>query len=143
MGYRMPKIKQIDHIAIVVNDTESALSFWRDVLGLELDHVANISEQKSEVAFLRAGSSEIELVNPTSDDTGIARYLDKHGPGMHHICLQVEDIDGILEDLRNKGVRLINETPLQGKHGQRYAFIHPESACGVLVELYEYPEGDS
>ena len=142
-GSKMPKIKQIDHIAIVVNDTESALSFWRDILGLELDHVAIVSEQKSEVAFLRAGSSEIELVNPTSEDTGISRYLDKHGPGMHHLCLQVEDIDNILDDLRKKGVRLINENPLLGKHGQRYAFIHPESACGVLLELYEYPEVDS
>lgn len=133
----MPKIKGIDHIAIVVDDIESALGFWRDVLGLELDHVEEVPEQQSLVTFLPVGGSEIELVEPTSDDSGVARYLKKHGPGMHHICLQVEALESTLAELKAKGVHLINETPLEGSGGKRLAFIHPKSTQGVLVELYE------
>ena len=133
----MPKIKGIDHIAIVVDDIESALGFWRDVLGLELDHVEEILEQQSLVAFLPVDGSEIELVEPTSDDSGVARYLKKHGPGMHHICLQVEALESTLAELKAKGVHLINETPLEVSGGKRLAFIHPKSTQGVLVELYE------
>ena len=133
----MPKINGIDHIAIVVDDIESALGFWRDVLGLELDHVEEVPEQQSLVAFLPVDGSEIELVEPTSDDSGVARYLKKHGPGMHHICLQVEALESTLAELKAKGVHLINETPLEGSGGKRLAFIHPKSTQGVLVELYE------
>lgn len=133
----MPKIKGIDHIAIVVDDIESALGFWRDVLGLELDHVEEVPEQQSLVAFLPVDGSEIELVEPTSDDSGVARYLKKHGPGMHHICIQVEALESTLAELKAKGVHLINETPLEGSGGKRLAFIHPKSTQGVLVELYE------
>lgn len=133
----MPKIKRIDHIAIVVDDIEGALSFWRDALGLELDHVEDIPEQQSLVAFLPVGGSKIELVEPTSDDSGVARYLQKRGPGMHHICLQVEALESTLAELKAKGVHLINEAPLEGSGGKRLAFIHPESTQGVLVELYE------
>lgn len=135
----MPTVKRVDHIAIVVNDLEGALSFWRDALGLELDHVQDVPEQGSQVAFLPAGDSEIELVRPTDADSGIARYLQKRGPGMHHICLEVDEIETILADLKAKGIRLINETPRSGSGGRQYAFIHPESACGVLVELYQLP----
>jgi len=133
----VPKIKGIDHIAIVVDDIESALGFWRDVLGLELDHVEEVPEQQSLVAFLPVDGSEIELVEPTSDDSGVARYLKKHGPGMHHICIQVEALESTLAELKAKGVHLINETPLEGSGGKRLAFIHPKSTQGVLVELYE------
>lgn len=133
----MPKIKRLDHIAIVVDDIEGALGFWRDALGLELDHVEDIPEQESLVAFLAVGGSEIELVEPTSDDSGVARYLQKRGPGMHHICLQVEALESTLAELKAKGVRLINETPIEGSGGKHLAFIHPESTQGVLVELYE------
>jgi methylmalonyl-CoA/ethylmalonyl-CoA epimerase len=133
----MPKIKRIDHIAIVVEDIDSALSFWRDILGLELDHVEDVPEQKSLVAFLPAGGSEVELVKPTTDDSGVARYLQKRGPGMHHICFEVDDIEKVLAQMKSKGVRLINETPLLGADGKKIAFVHPESTNGVLVELYE------
>ena len=133
----MPKIKRINHIAIVVDDIDRALSFWRDALGLKLDHIEDIPEQESMVAFLPTGESEVELVQPTSEDSGVARYLQKRGPGMHHICFEVEDIQASLEQLKGKGVRLINETPLTGAGGRKMAFIHPESAYGVLVELYE------
>jgi methylmalonyl-CoA/ethylmalonyl-CoA epimerase len=133
----MPTIKRIDHIAIVVEDIDAALAFWRDALGLELENVEEVAEQKSIVAFLPIGESEVELVKPTTDDSGIARYLAKRGPGIHHICFEVEDIDAALVDLKSKGVRLINETPAQGAGGKRIAFIHPQSTNGVLVELYE------
>jgi methylmalonyl-CoA/ethylmalonyl-CoA epimerase len=134
----MPKIKRIDHIAIVVEDIDSALGFWSEALGLELDHVEDIPEQKSIVAFLPAGGSEVELVKPTTDDSGVARYLKKRGPGMHHICFEVDDIEAALTHLKGKGVRLINETPITSADGKKLAFVHPESTHGVLVELYEY-----
>lgn len=133
----MPKIKRIDHIAIVVEDIEAALGFWRDNLGLELAHIEDVAEQKSIVAFLLTGGSEVELVKPTTDDSGVARYLQKRGPGMHHICFEVEDIEAALAQMKEKGVRLINETPLIGSGGKKIAFVHPESTHGVLVELYE------
>ena len=133
----MAVIKRIDHIAIVVEDIETTLGFWRDALGLELAHVEDVPEQKSEVAFLPVGESEIELVRPTTDDSGVAKYLQKRGPGMHHISLEVDDIEGMLAQLKAKGVRLINETPVQGAGGKQIAFIHPESTRGVLVELYQ------
>lgn len=133
----MPKINRISHIAIVVDDIDQALAFWRDALGLQLDHVEKVPEQQSIVAFLPTGESEIELVQPTSDDTGVARYLHKRGPGMHHICFEVEDIQASLEQLKQKGIRLINESPMTGAGGKKIAFIHPESTHGVLVELYE------
>ena len=133
----MPKIKRIDHIAIVVEDIEASLGFWRDTLGLELDHIEDVAEQKSIVPFLPTGGSEVELVEPTTDDSGVARFLQKRGPGMHHICFEVEDIEAALAQMKEKGVRLINEAPLIGSGGKKIAFVHPESTQGVLVELYE------
>ncbi len=139
----MPKIKGIDHVAVVVDDIDRALAFWREALGLTLSHIEEISEQASKIAFLPAGESEVELVEPTTEDSGIARYLQKRGPGMHHICFEVDDIDALLAQMKIKGVRLINESPLSGSGGKRYAFIHPESTGGVLVELYELATGAS
>ena len=136
----MATVKRIDHIAIVVEDIESTLGFWRDALGLELAHIEDVPDQKSLVAFLPVGESEIELVRPTTDDSGVAKYLQKRGPGMHHISLEVDDIEGMLAQLKAKGVRLINETPVLGAGGKQIAFIHPESTSGVLVELYQQPE---
>lgn len=137
----MPNIKRIQHVAIVVEDIEAALAFWRDALGLELQHVEELPEQKSVVAFMPLAQSEIELVKPTTDDSGVARYLQKRGPGMHHICFEVDDIHSFLAQLKTRGVRLINETPVTGAGGTLVAFIHPESANGVLVELYQASRG--
>ncbi len=134
----MPSIKRIDHVAILVDDLEKTLSFWRDALGLELTHIQEVPAEKSQVAFLPIGGSEVELVRPTTDDSGLARYLEKRGPGMHHLCLEVEDIGGLLVQLKEKGIQLINETPVTGTGGKKYAFIHPKSTNGVLVELYEF-----
>jgi len=133
----MPRIKKIDHVAIVVEDIESALEFWHDALGLELSHVEDVPSQQSVVAFLPAKESEVELVRPTSKESGVARYLDKRGPGMHHICFEVYDIEETLSHLKSKGIRLINEVPQIGTGGKKIAFVHPESTHGVLVELYE------
>lgn len=135
----MTRIKRVDHIAIVVDDIEAALGFWRDALGLKLQHTEEVPEQKSVIAFLPIGDSEVELVKPTTSDSGIARYLEKRGPGMHHVCFEVDDIHAALDSLKEKGVRLINETPLNGSGGKKLAFVHPESSHGVLVELYELP----
>lgn len=131
------KIKKIDHIAIVVEDIEDALGFWRDALGLKLSHVEDVPDQQSVVAFLPTGESEVELVKPTTGESGVARFLARRGPGIHHICFEVEDIEEALTSLRADGVRLINETPQIGTGGKKIAFIHPESTHGVLVELYE------
>ena len=133
----MPKVRQIHHIAVVVDDMDKALSFWRDALGMELQELRDVPAEKSQVAFLPLSGSEVELVRPTTDDSGIAKYLAKRGPGMHHICLEVDDIAGMISQLRSKGVRLINEEPNTAADGKKYAFIHPESTSGVLVELYQ------
>jgi methylmalonyl-CoA/ethylmalonyl-CoA epimerase len=133
----MPRIKSIDHVAVVVENMEKSLSFWRDALGMELHEMREVPAEKSRVAFLPLAGSEVELVMPTTDDSGIARYLAKRGPGMHHICLEVDDINGMLIQLAAKGVRLINEEPRQAADGRQYAFVHPDSTGGVLVELYQ------
>jgi methylmalonyl-CoA/ethylmalonyl-CoA epimerase len=133
----MPKIKSINHVAIVVEDMDKSLTFWRDALGIELREVRDVPAEKSQVAFLPLDGSEVELVKPTSDDSGIAKYLAKRGEGLHHLCLEVDDIEGMLAQLKAKGIRLINEEPRKASDGKRYAFVHPESASGVLVELYQ------
>ncbi len=133
----MPKVRKIDHVAMAVEDMEEALAFWREALGIEPREVREVPAEKAQVAFLPLGDSEIELVLPTTDDSGLAKYLAKRGAGMHHICLEVEDVSGMLSQLKAKGIRLINEEPRTAADGKRYAFIHPESTGGVLVELYE------
>ena len=135
----MPAIKRIDHIAVVVDNLEAALAFWREALGLELDHTLDVPNENAIVAFLPVGDSEIELVKPTLADSGLGRYLEKRGPGMHHICLEVDDIEGVMTHLKEKGIELINETPRLAANGKKYAFVHPKSAFGVMIELYEVP----
>ena len=100
----MSKVTAINHIAVVVNDMEKSLSFWRDALGMELHELRDVPAEKSQVAFLPLAGSEIELVRPTSDESGIAKYLAKRGPGMHHICVEVDDIEGMLTQLKSKGI---------------------------------------
>lgn len=133
----MPIVKSINHVAVVVDDIEKSLSFWRDALGIHLHELRDVPAEKSKVAFLPLAGSEVELVQPTTDDSGIAKYLAKRGPGMHHICLEVDDIAGMMAELKAKNIRLINEEPRLAADGKRYAFIHPEATGGVLVELYQ------
>ena len=133
----MPQIKAINHVAVVVEDMEKSLAFWRDALGLTLHELRDVPAEKSQVAFLPVAGAEVELVMPTSKDSGIAKYLAKRGPGMHHLCLEVDDIEGMMSQLKAKNIRLINEEPRTAVDGKKYAFIHPESTGGVLVELYQ------
>jgi len=132
----MSEIKKINHVAIVVRDIDESLKFWATALGLELHHVEDVPSQASRVAFIPVGESEIELVQPTTEDSGMAAYLEKRGEGMHHLCVEVDDIEEKMQELKDAGVRLINDTP-QVLPGRKMAFIHPKSASGVLVELYE------
>lgn len=132
----MANIKRINHIAIAVSDMQQALAFWRDILGLELHHVEDVPSQKSIVAFMPVGDSEVELVKPTAEDTGVAKFIAERGGGLHHLCFEVDHIEEMLAHLKSKGVRLINESPLE-LPGRKMAFIHPKSTGGVLVELYE------
>jgi methylmalonyl-CoA/ethylmalonyl-CoA epimerase len=134
----MTPIKHLNHVALVVDDMNTALEFWRDILGLEVDRVEDVPEQESRVAFLPVGQSEIEIVKPTTDDSGLARYLNKRGPGIHHVCFTVDDIAATLQRLKSRGVRLINETPQLIGGVKKVGFIHPESTHGVLVELVEF-----
>ena len=133
----MPRVKQINHVAVVVDNMDKALSFWRDALGMELEELRDVPAEKSQVAFLPLPGSEVELVQPTTDDSGVAKYLAKRGPGMHHICLEVDDIEGMMSQLKSKGIRLVSEEPRTATDGKKYVFIHPESTSGVLVELYQ------
>jgi methylmalonyl-CoA/ethylmalonyl-CoA epimerase len=133
----MPEIKRINHIAILVEDMDSSLNFWHTFLGIEPSQVSDIPEEAAQIAFLPIGESEIELVQPTTSDSGLSRFLEKHGPGMHHLCLAVTDLPGLLAQLKAGGIQLINEEPKINQDGKQYAFIHPKSANGVLVELYQ------
>ena len=133
----MPSITRINHVAVVVDDLEKSLSFWRDALGIDLHELRDVPAEQSQVAFLPLEGSEVELVRPTTADSGIAKYLARRGPGMHHICLEVDDIAGMLAQLKARNIRLINEQPRLAADGRKYAFVHPESTGGVLVELYE------
>jgi len=132
----MSQIKKINHVAIVVKDIDESLKFWATALGLELHHVEDVPSQASKVAFIPVGESEIELVQPTTEDSGMAAYLEKRGEGMHHLCVEVDDIEAKMQELKDAGIRLINDVP-QVLPGRKMAFIHPKSASGVLVELYE------
>lgn len=132
----MAKITKINHIAIAVSDVDTALSFWQDALGLTVDHIEDVPSQQATVVFIPVGESEVELVKPTSADTGVARFIAERGGGMHHLCFEVDNIEEMLAQLKEKGIRLINESPLE-LPGRRMAFIHPKSTGGVLVELYQ------
>lgn len=130
-------IKKISHIAVVVPELEEALNFWVEALGLSLVHVEHVADQGVDVAFLPAGDSDIELLEPIDPESGVARYLEKRGPGIHHICFEVEDIDETLDRLKAAGIPLINEEATIGTGGKKIAFIHPKGTGGVLVELYQ------
>lgn len=134
-------IKKLNHVAIAVKDIEAALDFWENKLGLKLDYIEEVPSEASRVAFIPVGDSLIELVQPTRDDTGMAAYLEKRGEGIHHLCVEVENIDETFNMLKEKGVRLINTEP-QVLPGRKMAFVHPKSANGVLVELYELTDSE-
>src|SRR5512139_1996007 len=123
----MPEIRQIHHIAVLVEDIEASLKFWHKILGLEPSNVKDLPSEAARIAFLPIGESEIELVQPTTSDSGLSRYLERHGPGMHHLCLEVDDLASMLVQLKTNGVQLINAEPVLGEGGRQYVFIHPKS----------------
>ena len=125
----------IDHIGIAVGDLNASLAFFRDALGLELDVPEEVPSQRVRAHFLPAGEAAIELVEPTAEESPVATFVAKRGPGIHHVAFRVDDIVGALAQLKAKGVRLIDETPRPGAHHSLVAFIHPASTHGVLVEL--------
>ncbi len=129
-------IKRIDHVAVVVESLDEALRVYRDALGMVLSREEIIPEQDVRIGFLPAGDCEVELLQPIRPDSGVARFLAKHGEGLHHICLEVDDIEATLADLKARGAQLIDQTPKRGAYG-RIAFIHPKGAHGVLIELLE------
>lgn len=133
---------KIDHVGIVVRDIEQALEAYQLALGLPLQGVVDVPDQQVRVAFLPAGESSIELVQPVTNDSGVARFLEKHGEGFHHLCLEVEDIEATLEQLRAHGVPLIDRQPRPGAHG-RIAFVHPKGMHGVLIELVQHGASDT
>jgi methylmalonyl-CoA epimerase len=135
----MDLVTRIDHIGIVVRDLEHALEAYQVALGLPLEEVVEVPDQQVRVAFVPVGESNIELVEPTSDDSGVARFLQKRGEGVHHLCLEVKDIEAALRQLRAHGVPLIDRQPRPGAHG-RVAFVHPKGMSGVLIELVQHDE---
>ena len=128
---------KINHLGIATKGIDDALKFWEDALGLENVHTETVEDQKVRVAMLPLGESRIELLEPTSDDSPISKFLDKRGGGIHHIAVEVEDIEASLKTLKDKGMRLIDETPRPGAEGCLVAFVHPSSANGVLLELVQ------
>ena len=134
------KAKGLDHVAIAVKDLDAAIAFYCDVLGLELSEIEEVPGQKVKTAIFGRGMGRIELICPTSADTGVARFLDKRGEGLHHVCIEVEDIDAAMAELRKKGAPLIDEVPQPGAGGARVAFVHPKGARGVLTELRQGPK---
>ena len=132
-------ITRIDHIGIAIQNIDDTLTFFRDALGMKLERVESEEGGRTRVAFLPVGTSDVELVEPQDTDSGLAKFLAKRGEGVHHICFEVDDIDAALARLKEKGVQLIDEAPRENAKGMRYAFIHPKSAHGVLIELYQRP----
>lgn len=127
--------RKISHIGIAVSSIEEAAPFYRDVLGMEYEGAETVAEQKVKVAFFAVGESRIELLEATSPDSPVAKFLEKNGPGVHHIAYEVADLEQRLAQLKSAGVRLIDESPRLGAHHTRIAFLHPKTSGGVLTEL--------
>ncbi len=133
-------IRKIQHIGIAVKSLAEAVSFYRDVLGLALLGEEEVAEQRVRTAIFRIGESTIELLESTSPDGPVGKFLAKNGEGIHHLCLQVDDAAKALAEAKAKGVRLIDETPRSGVHGMKIGFLHPKSTFGVLTELAQTGE---
>jgi len=133
------RAKGLDHVAIVVRDLEESIRLWRDALGLELEAVEEVPEQEVRTAIFGKGLGRVELICPTTPDSGVARFLEKRGEGLHHVCIEVEDIEAAMASLRKAGAPLIDSQPRPGAGGARVAFVHPKGMRGVLTELRQGP----
>jgi methylmalonyl-CoA/ethylmalonyl-CoA epimerase len=132
---------RLDHVAIAVKDLEGALALYRDVLGLPVGAVERVADQAVDVAFVGEEPGRIELISPFLPDTGVAKFLEKRGEGLHHVAVRVPDIAKAVAELKAKGVPLIDQEPRAGAHGTKVAFVHPRGTRGVLLELVEVPPG--
>ncbi|HYM00058.1 MAG TPA: methylmalonyl-CoA epimerase, partial [Blastocatellia bacterium] len=132
---------KIDHLGIAVRSLDASLPFYRDVLGLPLAGTETVEDQGVNVAMLPIGASRIELLEPVAQDSVVARFIEKRGEGLHHVCYEVEDLESKLAGMRSRGVRLLDGYPRRGAGGRLVAFVHPSSAGGVLVELVERSTG--
>ena len=126
---------RLEHIGIAVKNLENSIPLYRDQLGMEFEGTEEVAEQKVRVAFLKIGESRIELLEPTSPDSPVAKFLEKNGEGVHHIAYEVKDIEAALAEMKQKEVRLIDEQPRHGAHNSLIAFIHPKASGGVLTEI--------
>jgi methylmalonyl-CoA epimerase len=131
------KLTNIDHVGIAVSNLAESLAFWQAALGIELHGIEEVAEQKVKTAFLPVDDTEIELLEPTSADSPIAKFIEKRGEGLHHVAIRVDNIDAALAELKARGVQLIDEVPRKGAGGARIAFVHPKATHGVLLELCE------
>lgn len=128
-------LTKINHIGIAVKSLEESIPFYRDRLSMPFAGIEEVAEQKVRVAMLQVGESMIELLEPTSDDSPVAKFIEKNGPGIHHLAYEVADIEAAIARLMAEGARMIDEQPRAGAHGTRIAFVHPKSSNGVLTEL--------
>ena len=133
----MPGTTRIHHLGVAVRSIDAALELYRDALGLEVAHEEVVAAEKVKVAMLPAGGPRIELLEPTEAGSVLGRYLEKHGEGLHHVALEVDDLDAVVRALLGRGARLVDPQPRIGAEGYRYVFVHPASAGGVLLELVE------
>ncbi len=131
------KVLKIDHIGIAVNSIETGKRFWKDILGLDFEGSETVEEQNVTTAFFPVGDSEVELLESIDPDGPIAKYLEKKGEGIQHVAFCVDNVEASLKELKEKGIRLIDEKPRKGAGGTKIAFLHPKSTNGVLVELCE------
>ena len=131
-------IEGLDHVAIAVNRIEDALQIFEKTLGLRLEGVKNVEQQKVKIAMLRAGAGKIELLESMGPESSVAKFLAARGEGIHHIAVEVSDIEGHLEELKNGGIALIDEKPRPGAEAKKIAFVNPRSTKGVLLELVEH-----
>lgn len=128
-------LHRIDHLGLVVRDLEAAVERWHDLLGLNIEHREVVADQGVEVAKFPVGESAVELISPVTEGTGVAKFLEKRGEGIHHVCFVVADLEAALDQLARAGVRLIDEKPRRGAGGDLVAFVHPSATNGLLVEL--------
>lgn len=137
----MKAVKAVNHIGIAVASIDEQREFYEKTLGAKFDGIEEVPEQKVKVGFFRVGDVKLELLEPTSEDSPVAKFLEKKGPGLHHVAYTVDDIQARIDELKNEGIRMIDETPRDGAHNMKIAFLHPKSSKSVLTELCE-PRGD-
>lgn len=135
------KIKRIEHLGLAVKDPQAALEFWSKHLGLQLTHTEDVPSDAVKTYFLPVGETQIELLEATSPDSPVQKFIDKRGTGIHHLCIEVENLSELLQKMKRDGVTLINDTPRPGAHGYSVAFVHPKSTGGILLELSEKLKG--